>query len=159
MLCRDRTIHHSFDWFCLVWLFFLFLGNVIVFGFKVSDVVSVDCTGVWTRFMEINGLYFIINYVGSQRCNAHSLIWIRSFWKVESWITLDGLEHLSDFKSHQDDLIASFWFNLVSSHNFLRFLTVIFTSTVRFVKGVWERECACLGCAVSPLVQYQTPCK
>lgn len=26
----------------------------------------------------------------------------------ESWITLDGLEHLSDFKSHQDDLIVSF---------------------------------------------------
>lgn len=146
MLCGDRTIHHSFDCFCFVWLFFLFLGNVIVFGFKVSGVVSVDCTGVWTRFMEINGLYFIINYVGSQRCKAHSLIWIRSFSKVQS--------HGLHWMTWNTWVIVSFWFNLVSSHNFLRFLTVIFTSTVRFVKGVWERECACLGCAVSPLVQY-----
>lgn len=85
MLCGDRTIHHAFDFFVLFCLaFFLFWGNVIGFGFEGSGEVSVDCIGVWIRFMEINGLYFIINYIGSQRCKVHSPIWISSFSKVQS---------------------------------------------------------------------------
>lgn len=69
MVSGARTTHPSFE-FLLFWFGFFF-SNVIGLGSKPTEVsgeVPVDCTEFWARFMEINALIFIINYIGSQAC-------------------------------------------------------------------------------------------